>query len=93
MVISAQTPATPVINLSQDSWDPLLITLLSNTGTPSTVTVTIRVIDIIDNDEYNRNFKEFQVIVNLKTVASPVLSLSTDIILEGSSVNQIPRKF
>ena len=44
---------------------------------------------MIDNDGYNRNFKDFDVSVSIKSVASPDFSVSTDIITEGSTPNSI----
>ena len=86
---TSQTPTTPEIVVTQDTWDPLLITLYSASGDPSIITVNIRVTDIIDNEGYNRNFKDFQVVVNLKSVNNPVISLANDIILAGPIPNQI----
>ena len=89
---TSQTLANPVITVTQDSWDPLLITLSCATGTATTLTITITVTDIIDNDGYNSNSKSFDVSINIKSVNPPDFSVSTDIITEGSTPNSITCK-
>lgn len=79
----SQTPADPILIISQDTWDSQRINLDCASGTDTTVTLQLRVTDVIDNEAIYRNYKLITLTVEIKNIASPQLSLSSDLIIKG----------
>ena len=79
----SQTPSSPAITFSQDSWSGLKMNLNCASGSDTSVTLQLLITDEIDNQAIYRNTKLFSFTVNLKNVAPSQITLSTDLIKKG----------